>query len=204
MITVDPAPPIWSMGMQNLYSKEFFELGKEHLTDGGIMMMWTPSESVNDFLMILRAFVDVFPYVEVFQGLEYDDAHYLLGSRSPIAFDEALVRERLAAPAVRADIDELTPGMFSFEALASMHRIGGDAARALVAHVEPLTDDHPRLEFQNLRPAPSGERVYFGVPPKLRTPLPLRPAQAKEPTTPTIPAQPKQTTTPTTPTPTTP
>ena len=173
MITVDPAPPISSMGMQNLYSREFFELGREHLTERGIMMQWTPS-SPRDFLPILRAFLDVFPYVQLFQGLDYPDAHYLLGSRVPIVYDEAVVTERLGRPAVRADIDEFTPGYFGVDALRKMYRTDGTPLRELTANIEPLTDDRPILEFSFLQPPEP--RRFFNVPDNRRTSLPWNPA----------------------------
>lgn len=175
VITVDPAPPIWSMGMQNLYSRDFFELARDRLSERGIMMQWTPSDDIDDFVSILRAFMDVFPYVEVFQGMDYDDAHYLLGSRSPIVYDEAVVQARLAKPAVAADVAELDPANAGMaHVLRSLYRINGAGLQERVASVAPLTDDRPTLEFRLLRGQRPASQGWFNVPESRRGELPWR------------------------------
>ncbi len=48
MITIDPAPPIWSAGTVNLYTREFFELCKSRLKDHGIICLWIPSTEAGE------------------------------------------------------------------------------------------------------------------------------------------------------------
>ena len=62
---------------------------RDRLKPGGLAVTWSPTERVHN------TFVKVFPYV-----LSYGDI--LLGSKEPIAFDPAAVRDRLAEPDVRA------------------------------------------------------------------------------------------------------
>ena len=42
IIVVDPPPPVEAAGSSLLYSKEFYELAKQHLKPGGILQMWFP------------------------------------------------------------------------------------------------------------------------------------------------------------------
>ena len=43
IIITDPPPPLESSGAAVISSKEYYEAGRDHLTDGGIMMQWLPS-----------------------------------------------------------------------------------------------------------------------------------------------------------------
>ena len=73
----------------NLYSREYFELIREHLNEGGLGVTWGPKPR------ILDTFLAVFPHV-----LRFDDI--LVGSDAPIAFDRAALRARLDEPFTRA------------------------------------------------------------------------------------------------------
>ena len=42
IILTDPPPPIESSGAAVISSKEYYEAGRDHLTEGGIMMQWVP------------------------------------------------------------------------------------------------------------------------------------------------------------------
>jgi predicted membrane-bound spermidine synthase len=150
MITVDPAPPIWGVGMVNLHTQEFFELARDRLTDDGVMLMWALANEPDDFLAVLAAFRQVFPHVVVARGMYYA-AYHLLGSKRPINLDGARAEAVLARPRVRRDLDELTPGSITAEGLLGLV-VGHDAdVDRIVAGVEPLTDDHPTLEYRFMR-----------------------------------------------------
>ena len=48
VITIDPAPPLHSAGTVNLYTKEFFELAKQHLNPGGIVTQFVQLYESNE------------------------------------------------------------------------------------------------------------------------------------------------------------
>ncbi len=54
VITVDPSPPIWSAGTVNLYTREFFQLCKDHLNPDGAMCLWFYGGLPDDNLAVLR------------------------------------------------------------------------------------------------------------------------------------------------------
>jgi len=66
----------------NLYSKEFFELCKSRLNDGGMMVQWNSSSRVE------KTFGHVFPYV-------YKIGVALIGTLDPLDFNKDQVLQRL-------------------------------------------------------------------------------------------------------------
>ena len=104
IIVTDPPPPIESSGASVISSKEYYEAGRDHLTPNGIMMQWLPyGGTADEFQDHIRTFAAVFPEVTLVKGAG-GYGIYMLGSASPIAFDEANIREVLARPGVLEDI----------------------------------------------------------------------------------------------------
>jgi len=55
VITVDPAPPIWSAGTVNLYSREFMALARDALTEDGVAQFWVSRVVTKQELRMLLA-----------------------------------------------------------------------------------------------------------------------------------------------------
>jgi spermidine synthase len=72
----------------NLYSREYFELLRDHLNPGGFAVTWAPTARIR------YTFLSVFPYVLRFKNIE-------IGSLQPIEFDPALVWSRVTDDFVR-------------------------------------------------------------------------------------------------------
>ena len=68
-IIIDPPPPLDAAGSSLLYSRDFYELAKQHLTPGGILQQWLFYGDKTDRAAITRALTDVFP---VRQGISDD------------------------------------------------------------------------------------------------------------------------------------
>ncbi len=62
IITSDPIHP-WVKGSATLYSKEYFELVKQHLNPGGIVTQWVPlyESDAETVKSEIATFFDVFP-----------------------------------------------------------------------------------------------------------------------------------------------
>ena len=61
IIVTDPPPPIESSGASVISTKEYYEIGRDHLGEGGIMMQWVPSGAATaDFHDHIRTFASVF------------------------------------------------------------------------------------------------------------------------------------------------
>jgi spermidine synthase len=150
MITVDPAPPIYSLGQGNIQSREFYQLISDRLTDAGVAEAWMVANSGGDFVRTLAAFRAVFPHVAVFRGMKYP-AYHVLGSRSPIRFSEARIQRLVAEPRVLADLSERGASFFTPQLLRSLWVTDETGVDEVIRGVEPLTDDRPVLEYRTLR-----------------------------------------------------
>ncbi|MEZ4219229.1 MAG: fused MFS/spermidine synthase [Myxococcota bacterium] len=157
VIRLDP-PELHTAGVVNLYTREFFELARDHLAEGGIFSIWlnvsyTPEESLR---MVMRTAAEVFPHVQVWHGpLFY--GWVINGSVEPNPPDLRRVRAAFANPKVRADLDSIhvrTP--WDFLALFVME----DAAvRAFAGDAPVITDDRTRLDFD----VPRARESAYGV-----------------------------------------
>ncbi len=109
IITSDPIHP-WVKGTSSLYSKEYFDLVKQHLNPGGIVTQWVPLYE-SDFQTIkteLATFFDAFPNGTVWgndiNGEGYDIV--LMGQVEPPkinidSIDQHLAREVAVAQSMR-------------------------------------------------------------------------------------------------------
>jgi spermidine synthase len=68
----------------NLYSREYFELLRRHLTPGGLAVTWAPTKRIQ------RTFAAAFPHVLAFHDI-------YMGSSAPIPFDPKVVETRASA-----------------------------------------------------------------------------------------------------------
>ena len=64
----EPSHP-WVPGVANLFTMEFFELGRGRLSDDGVFVQWlqTYQLSTNSLRSVLATFQKVFPHVMVFR-----------------------------------------------------------------------------------------------------------------------------------------
>jgi spermidine synthase len=98
VITTDPIHP-WVKGTSSLYSKEYFELVRDHLNPGGVAAQWLPLyESDEDTVKTqLATFFDVFPQGTVWSNYLNGDGYdlVLMGrlDTSPVNVDE--IQKRL-------------------------------------------------------------------------------------------------------------
>ena len=150
LITGEP-PPYDLAGVSNLYSREYFQLLREHLAEGGVVTYWlhvrrtAPSAA---FKSILRAFCDAFEDCSLWHASDTD--FMMVGTHgdvtapprkpsSPVADPENHGRDARARPrAPRA-------------ARRALHRRRTVLAGAH-AGVDAVDDDHPH----RLTPSPGG------------------------------------------------
>jgi spermidine synthase len=101
IITSDPIHP-WVKGSATLYSKEYFELVKQHLNPGGIVTQWVPLYETNADTVKseLATFFDVFPNGSLWgndnNGTGYDTA--ILGQVEAPQIDVDGIQQRLMSP----------------------------------------------------------------------------------------------------------
>ena len=105
IIVSEPSHP-WVPGVANLFTEEFFELGKARLTDQGVFVQWVQiyQLSTESLRSVLATYQRVFPHVLMFRvgGLNKGKDLLLFGSNQPMNLDR--LQERLADPRVTAEL----------------------------------------------------------------------------------------------------
>jgi spermidine synthase len=105
MIVSEPSHP-WVPGVANLFTQEFFELGRARLNDEGIFVQWVQiyQLSTESLRSVLATYQKVFPHVLVFRvgGLNKGKDLLLVGSNRSLSLDR--LAERYADPRIAAEI----------------------------------------------------------------------------------------------------
>ena len=145
LIVSEPSNP-WISGVSNLFTREFFELGKTRLKPGGVWSQWVQMYGMDadDLSTLLKTFATVYPHVIVYATIEDADL-VLVGSNEPLEATEASARRLFAWPMVADQLREIDfEGPLDLVSLYQMDRaamleLGGDA---------PLnTDDNMVIEY---------------------------------------------------------
>jgi spermidine synthase len=156
VITIDPAPPIYSAGTVNLYTREFLELCKSRITASGVVCLWLPPAPASELMMIMKTFVNVFPGASLWGGLRMP-GFYLIGGHH--SFGQT--SESLSALAQQlSKIPDLSEwdAIYQDEAImANLYLLGPNELLGLVKNVSEVTDDHPYTEFPLWRGVLSGK-----------------------------------------------
>jgi len=136
IISCDPTHP--TLGCGNLYTKEYFELCKDHLNKGGVICQYLPLHklSLDEFKSVIKTFTMVFPHATVWLAHSHG---ILLSTERALNIDFKILNETLTK--IKDDIlndpylivvspilDEAAVNRFSIDAIIN-------------------TDNHPILEF---------------------------------------------------------
>lgn len=154
VIVIDPPPPPEAAGSSLLYSREFYELAKQHLQPHGILQTWVPGGDVTYVSIAqaaLRSLSDSFPYTRIFFPVEGTGIH-LLASMEPIELlDAGQLTARMPAAAKR-DLLEWSdsPDVTAYFGRVVTNEV--DVARSLNPNrAIQITDDRPYNEYFLLR-----------------------------------------------------
>jgi spermidine synthase len=144
VIISEPSNP-WMAGVANLFSLEYYEIMKEHLSPNGVVCQWLHAYSMatEDLAMIINTFARVFPDVGLWVS-NYPDL-LLIG----INHAEPVRIPRLGSVFDRPEIrrDFLPFGIESAEGLLSNFWLGDKDLRLLSGRGRINSDNHPYLEF---------------------------------------------------------
>lgn len=162
VITVDPAPPIWSAGTVNLYSREFFELTKSRLTPGGVVCLWFPEGTEVEVKSLLATFVSVFPHATIWNG-PGGWGWYLIATLEPLATERfrLRLREVYKNPVLAGDLAEFDSLVGAPEDVERLYRWNADQVRSVTAGARLITDDYPLTEFPFWRYILDGIELWY-------------------------------------------
>lgn len=155
MIISEPSNP-WVLGVDALFSREFYRIAREHLNDRGLFVQWIHIQNASDQMLgtVLTTLRAEFPYLRVFMSQAND--LILLASLEPLP-NASLDR----AAGLLADNSSVAgslteAGIPSLQALLAREIV---PAPALQGPVETL--DRPRLHYLAGKNFFMGDRVRF-------------------------------------------
>jgi spermidine synthase len=154
VIVVDPPPPPSAPGSSLLYSREFYEVIKRHLREGGILQMWYPSDQ-GDFATaasVAKALREAFPCVRAFSSLKDYGIHFLASMQPLPHVSSSTLASRLPAEAA-ADLVEWGPESDPARQLDRilLRELPVDKIVALAPKTPSMRDDEPINEYYLLR-----------------------------------------------------
>lgn len=105
LIMSEPSHP-WVPGVANLFTQEFFQLGRQRLNDSGVFVQWLQIYQLSNenLRSVLATFHSVFPHVMVFRvgGNAKGKDLILVGSLSALTLDR--IAERMSDPRMSAEL----------------------------------------------------------------------------------------------------
>ena len=140
VIISEPSNP-WIAGIGDLFTREFFELCRDRVRDGGVVCAWFQAYGIESetFRSVLPTFREVFPNMTLWNpsvGVDF----LLLGCKGEWGTEyESLVR-RLADPEVAADLERIN--VASPSDLLACYHFGDQGLGAFVAGARRHTDDN--------------------------------------------------------------
>jgi spermidine synthase len=146
VIISEPSNP-WMTVASNLFTREFFELGRSRLAPGGVFAQWLQlyGMSPDDLKALMRTFHAAFPHVLVFNTIEDADL-ILVGSERPLTFDLDDLSRRMSLLDVSVDLRRVD--VKSPPDLLSYFILGTREVEAFTGAGPLNTDDNALIEFQ--------------------------------------------------------
>lgn len=145
VIISDATHPM-SFDSWTLYSREFYELVKERLKDGGIFAQWLPVPTTDDALkLLLNTFKKVFPHTS-FWMIHGSSQCMMLATPERLNIDYRAFRDRLTPLLESSGLTDF--GVPNADKLLSFFFAGEDAIdRYLAGYEKVSTDDLPYAQF---------------------------------------------------------
>ena len=146
VIISEPSSP-WMTMAANLFTREFFEIGRSRLAPGGVFAQWLQLYGVttDDLRSLVKTFATVFPHVTIFWTTPGQDM-VLLGSVVPLEMDIGGLTSTMASPEVAQDLARIN--IRRVPDLLAYHLIGDDEVRAFAGDATLNTDDNALIEFR--------------------------------------------------------
>lgn len=146
VITIDPAPPIYSAGTVNLYTREFLELCKSRIDKNGVVCLWLPHGPSSELLMIMKTFVNVFPGASLWGGFD-SPGFFLIGGHQSFGQTKKSIEKLAKRLSAIQDLSEWREYYKDEDLLKNLYLLGSDDLFKLLINIPEVTDDHPYTEF---------------------------------------------------------
>jgi spermidine synthase len=152
IIVSEPSHP-WVPGVANLFTKEFFELGRARLREDGVFVQWVQiyQLSTDSLRSVLATYQSVFPHVMMFRvgGAAEGKDLILVGSRVPLSLNR--VEERMSNARIQAELARI--GVRNKMDVEAWYVCNEAELGPAVAGAPINTDDNMRIENRAPREA---------------------------------------------------
>ena len=147
VILSEPSNP-WLAGVSDLFTLEFYELGKSALTEDGVFGQWIHMYSLEPVALklVFRSFQKVFPNAYMV-AVEPGSDLLLIGVKGDAKPDLEDMKRRISVPAIAADIAAAPVNINSVYELFSRLIFGPDQTRAFAGDGPVNTDIKPILSY---------------------------------------------------------
>ncbi len=132
-IVSQPSHP-WTSGACHLFSREFLELVRQHLTPEGVFVQWMGLQFVDEVLLrsLVATAAEAFPHVELYS---IQGAFLVLASAAPLDVVATADRALDAEPRLWARL-----GVLCLEDVLAARVLDADGSRRFAARGQPSTD----------------------------------------------------------------
>lgn len=161
VILSDSIHPRFS-GNGSLYTYDYYQLLKKRLKPGGVVSQWLPFYSITpqNFKMIVKSFYEVFPNTSVwFANNTINSYVIVIGKLGDGAIDYAGMEKKLAIPAVKADLAEITSE--TTYKLLDFLLFANQTVADFVGDTPLHTDDNMAVEYLSGRALSKSLTSYF-------------------------------------------
>ena len=162
LITGEPPPPMMAK-VVNLYTREYFQVVRERLNEGGFVTYWLPLHSLSDgsAKAVIKAFLDIFPDASLWHGWREDVM--LVGTRNargPVSVER--FERQWRDPRVATEMKAL--GLELPQQLGALFIGDADYLRELTRDDPPLVDDFPQRIVTNSAFSVGSGNLYRSFP----------------------------------------
>ena len=147
VIISDPSD-VWVAGVGNLFTREFYELARDHLRKDGVLVQWFHMHSLHleNMNLIVATFRSVFPDASFWRPNTGDII--LVGTKDGVRWDYERLRTRFETVAGVKD-DMMGAGLWNPLAMFAAFVADGAELGAMLGETKTLhRDDWPVIEFE--------------------------------------------------------
>jgi predicted membrane-bound spermidine synthase len=144
VVVSQPSHP-WTAGASHLYTREFMELVRDHLTEDGVFLQWMNTSFVDDdlFKALGSTLLSVFPNVRLYQP--QPRVMFFLASTGELDLERQLLQT--GEPLRSAPEAYRLTGINGVNSLIPALLLDEEGMRQACAGASPNTDDRNRLAF---------------------------------------------------------
>ena len=144
VVVSQPSHP-WTAGASHLYTREFMELVRDHMTEDGVFLQWMNTSFVDDdlFKALGSTLLSVFPNVRLYQP--QPRVMFFLASAGELDLERQLLQT--GEPLRSSPEAYRLMGINGVNALIPALQLDEEGMRHVCAGVSPNTDDRNRLAF---------------------------------------------------------